>query len=191
MTSWLLALFLAGPAPAADADKATLKMVEFFIKAPVSELPPDHIEEFLAVDPDTLPKKLREPYKGKRLELYTLKQLSAGKKKGFFRMPEQDCAIPKDAKSNDIKALKFAGYEEIPEDEKDCVEKITHCNEHQLMCEFTLQIVIETVGKKKKERVRHIFLHQNDPLMAVVAQCRAGVGGQTNFFGTLKPSCAH
>ena len=196
----IAAIFLvltAGAARAADgdkpeADKATIKMVEFFIKAPMSDLPAGHIDDFLAIDPETLPVKLRDSFKGKRLELYTMKQLAGSKKKGAFRMPDAACDIPKDAKSNDLKALKFAGYDEITDDEENCVMRITHCTEHDMLCEFTLQIVIETIMKKKKPlKLKHLLLHQNDPLMAVVAECRAGVGGQTNFFGTLKPSCSH
>lgn len=182
------AVLAADDKPAATPDQ--IKMVEFFVKAPASDLPAGHIDEFLAIEPDSLPKKLQQPFKAKRLELYTLKQLSAGKKKGVFRMPQADCDIPRDAKSNDLKALGMAGYAEITDDEENCVVKISHCTERDMMCEFTLQIVIETVGKKK-QRVRHLLLHQNDPLQAIVAECRAGVGGQTNFFGALKPSCSH
>jgi len=187
----LMAADEAKPAPSpADAD--TVKMVEFFIKAPVSDLPADHIQDFMAVDPDTLPKKLVEPFKGKRLELYTLKQEAAGKKRGVYRMPEKDCEITKDAKSDDLAALKFAGYQEITDDEEKCVEEHTKCNEHDMLCEFSLQIAVETIvlKNKKKTRIRHLFLHQNDVLMGVVAECREGVGGQTNFFGTMKPTCA-
>jgi hypothetical protein len=194
----MLILGLAHPALAADdakapapADADTVKMVEFFIKAPVSDLPADHIQDFMDVNPDSLPKKLVEPFKGKRLELYTLKQEAAGKKRGVYRMPEKDCEITKDAKSDDLAALKIAGYQEITDDEEKCVEEHTKCTEHDMLCEFSLQIAVETVVKKnKKTRIRHLFLHQNDVLMAVVAECRADVGAATNFFGTMKPACA-
>ena len=181
---------LGTSARAGDADKDTVKMVEYFLKAPVSDLPAGHIDEFLNIDPETLPKKLRERFKGKRLELYTLRRLSASKKKGTYRTPEPDCEAPKEGKSNDVGALKMAGYVELFEEDLICIEKETHCTPHDLMCEFTLQIFVEVKGKKKLSR---FFMHENDVMMGVVAGCRgkSGAGQQTNFFGVMKPLCQH
>jgi len=82
----------------------------------------------------------------------------------------------------------MAGYVELFEDDLLCVEKETKCTPHDLMCEFTLQSVVEIKGKKKNLRY---FMHQNDIIMGIVAGCRGknGVGKQTNFFGTMKPLC--
>src|SRR5437879_4474794 len=85
-------------APQSAKDKAD--MVKYFLKTPVEDLPSNHIDEFLAIDPESLPKKLREKYRGKRLELYTLKRLAASKKKASLRTPEPDCDISKEYKSS-------------------------------------------------------------------------------------------
>ena len=191
MTALLLLLLASSPVLAGGkASPETVKEVEAFLKAPTSELPPDKIDDFLAIDPDSLPAKLRTPFRAKRVELYTLKQLAEGKKKGTIRTPDADCSIPKDAKSGEAKILLMAGYSEITGDELDCVKSRTKCTERDLMCEFSLQEVVERVGKKKEIKYR-FFFHERDPMMAVVAGCRGGTGGQTNFFGRGGPICSH
>ena len=69
--------------------------------------------------------------------------------------------------------------------------KSTKCTEHDLMCEFTLRIIIEKykVGKKKFKR-RRLFLHGKDPLMALVGRYRQGGKGPNKFFGVGGPTCA-
>ncbi|MBI3551091.1 MAG: hypothetical protein HY077_01120 [Elusimicrobia bacterium] len=187
----ILALaLLPGPAGAAEAAKDTIQMVEYFLKTPIADLPAGSVEQFLAVDPESLPKKLRERYKGRRLELYTLKRVAQGKKKGTLRTPEPDCDAPKDAKSGEIGVLKAAGYEELFETDLVCIERESKCTPHDLMCEFTLQIFVEKKGKKKISR---FFMYKSDVMMGIVAVCRdeVRVGKQTNFFGVMKPLCQH
>ncbi len=177
-----LSLGWAGEAPTV-LDKDTLAMVEAFLKLPTQNLPPEHIPRFLAVKPSTLPKKLRTAFAAKRLELYTLKQMADGKRKGSVRMPEKDCAVPQDAKSTSVTILLMAGFVEISEEEEIYLKDETHCSERAMMCEFSLQIILERIGRKGTPH-RRFFLHPNDPLFALVGEYRAvGRRRQTNFFG--------
>ncbi len=183
-----LSLGWAADAPAV-VDKDTLAMVQAFLKVPTQNLPAEHVEQFLAVDPDSLPKKLRTPFRAKRLELYTFKQMADGKRKGDVRMPEKECGIPADAKSNSAKILMLAGYAEISEAEEKFVTDETHCSERALMCEFSLQIVVEKVGRKGAA-YRRLFLHTKDPLFGLVGQYRdVGRVRQTHFFGEGHAVC--
>ncbi|MBI5241330.1 MAG: hypothetical protein HY926_12730 [Elusimicrobia bacterium] len=178
---------LKAEAPAAD-DK--VKLVQAFLDMPTAELPADLVPEFLAVDPATLPEKLREPFAAKRLELYALKQIVGGKKRGAVRMPEENCAIEKEAKADSARILMMAGFGPITEDEERFVMDKTNCTERDLMCEFSLQIVGVKAAKKKPAH-RLLFLHLRDPLMALVGQYREmGRVKQTNFFGIGGPVCA-
>jgi hypothetical protein len=174
----------------APAAKDTVELVKAFLQTPTEQLPPDFIPEFLGIDPETLPKKLQQPYLAKRLELYTLKQLVEGKKKGIVRMPDADCSIPKESKSDSAGVLKMAGYETITDDEERWVMDKTKCTERDLMCEFTLQVV-NTKGKKPGSERRLLFLNPRDPIFALIGQYRAvGRQKQTNFFGIGSPTCA-
>jgi len=177
------------PAGAQEEAKDKVALVQAFLKTPTAELSPELIPVFVAVDPAELPPKLRKPFAAKRLELYTLKQIADGRKKGGVRMPEADCSIPKEAKSGSIGVLKMAGYEEISNEEEKFVEKETKCTERDLMCEFSLQIVMEKTAKSQETR-HYYFLHTRDPLFGVVAQYRQGHSGQTHFFGLGAPVCA-
>ena len=187
----LLLALLAGPCRA-EPDHDTLKMVEVFVQTPVADLPSEHIDEFLAVDAGTLPKKLREPYQRRKLELMTLKQLSHAKKKGILIASDDKCEIPHEAKSGEIKMLKYVGYQEIAVDEKEWVEKKTKCTEHQMLCDFTLQIVDE---KKRPPRRRYFLYCKSaacDPLYVLIGTYRAKIRGEsTKFFGSGGPSCTH
>lgn len=195
MTRLLLALLVpACSVFAADdakppASPEIVKSVDEFVKTPMSDLPPDAIEGFLRVDPSTLPKRLQEPYRSRRLELYTLKQMVDSKKKGMIRMMDKTCDVPEETNAATAGVLKGAGYGEITAEDVNCSMERTHCSEKELMCEFTLREVVEVAkGGKKKYR---FFLHPNDPLMAIVTACRGNTGGQTNFFGAMTPTCTH
>lgn len=177
-------------AVSASLDSDTLDMVKAFLAVPTEQLPAEHIPRFLAVDPEALPVKLRQRYLAKRVELYTLKQIADGEKRGIVRMPEDDCAIPKDIHSGIITILKIAHYVEITEDEEKYLEDHTHCTERDLMCEFSLQLVVKREAKTKEPR-RTLFLYVKDPLMNLVGRYREqGRDRQTNFFGVAGVSCA-
>lgn len=175
----------ADPAPAADPDD--IKLVRLFLKTPTADLPQEAIPHFLAIDPDTLPKSLRERFLGKRLELYSLKQIADNKPKGMIRSPAPECDVVQQAKSQDLAALRLAGYEEITADDERCLMKFTHCTERGLMCEFSLQVVDE--HRKKGPTLRHYFLFPNDPMQSVLVTCRPGYTPDNNFFSAMKPSC--
>jgi hypothetical protein len=183
----------ASPAP---LDIDTLEMVKAFLKLPVNELPADFIPRFLAVDPAALPGKLRRPYEAKRLELYSLRQLGQTKKKGIVILPDDRCEVPKDAKSQDISILMSAGYQEITEEEERWLTQRTRCTEHDMLCEFSLQVLDEKVGAgHKARRRRRYFLFCGaacDPLMVLVGVHRAHVKDpNTNFFGVnASPVCS-
>jgi hypothetical protein len=179
-------------APVSSGETATpetIKGVEKFLKTPVNELPTESIEGFLRVDPNTLPAKLQDKYKARRIELYTLKQLAEGKKKGLMRMMDKTCNIPEETKGGSGGVYQAAGYNEIDGSEVDCASKRTGCSTQEMMCEFTLRLVIETDPKGKKKY--RWFLNPRDPLMAIVTACRGGTGDNSNFFGGMTASCTH
>lgn len=173
-------IILAAEAAALDAD--TKAMVEAFLKMPVEQMPPDHIGRFMAVKAEDLPEKLRPKFEARKLELSTLRHISATKKKGFVRMPEKDCAVPDDTKAAGAAIFKLAGYGEIDEAEVLYLTDRTKCTVEELMCEFSLRVVVEKAAKGKKKTT--FMLHQNDVLWGMIAQYRSGSKGtQTNFFG--------
>ena len=190
----LVIALLAGVSAAEAAEKShEQKLVEYFVNTPINELPPENVEEFMAVDPAKLPEKLRPKFEGRKLELQTLRQLATNKKKGTIRTPEKDCAVPDEAKSQDPKALKMGGFEEITDGEEHCVMEKTQCTERDMLCEFSLQIIVQRHPKTHKVVGRRLFLYPTDPLMALVASCRSksGAGGNTNFFGQASVLCSH
>jgi hypothetical protein len=193
MKAALLALLCLVSAAEAAEKSHEQKLVEYFVNTPVSELPPENVNEFMAVDPQKLPAKLRPKFEARKLELNTMKQLAAGKKRGSIRTPEKNCDVPDEAKSDQPAALKMAGFEEIQDDEEEWILKQTQCTERDLLCEFSLQIVVERDPKTKKVKRRRYYLYPTDPLMAIVASYRSqsGAGGNTNFFGRGSLLCSH
>ncbi len=192
MLALILVAALAATKPCyAALDSQTEKELPRFVKMSVSDMNPDYIEHMLSIDPADVPAKHRKAFDAKRLELYTMKQLGEGKRKGTIRMPDKACSVPKEAKSEDIKVLQMAGYLEIYENEMVYLETNTHCTERQMACEFSLQVVHEHVPGKKEVRTRY-FLHSKDPLMALVGQYRESGGHHdTNFFGqNTFPQCS-
>jgi hypothetical protein len=187
MIPLLLAALVLSPARAAESSQEDAALVEKFLKTDTADLPPGAIDHFMQVDPQSVPAKLRKKFEAKKFELLTLKQLAEGKKKGVIRTPEKNCAVPTEVKSNEARILLMAGYEEVTSDDVQCVMERTHCNEQQLMCEFTLQIVIEKKGAQKKYR---FFFHPKDPIFAIIAACRKSTGGQNNFFSAMTATCS-
>ena len=162
-----------------SADTETVKFVQYLVKTPAQELQANWIDHFIAIDPETLPKKLRNPFNAKKLELYTLRQLSESKKKGLLVRTGDDCSIPKEAKSMLIGLLRMARYQEIFEDEEQFVIDKTQCSQKE-----------QKKPGEKSVRKRY-FMHPNDPLMALVEEYRASAEHRnTNFFGIgAFPSC--
>jgi hypothetical protein len=158
-------------------------VVERFIQMDVSDMTPSFIESMMAVEEKDVPAKLRKRFRAKKFELYTYRQLGEGNRKGTVRIPDKDCAVAGEVKSQDIEMLLSVGFVEILENEVDYLKKNTRCSERKMMCEFTLQIVLER-EKKRKELKKRFFLHAKDPLMALVSEYRTkGANHDTPFFG--------
>lgn len=187
----LLLLALALPlcaAPAEKLDKDTLEMVEAFLKIPTEKLPPPHIGKFLAVDPAALPEKLRGKFEAKRLELRTMQHIAKKKVQGSIRMVEaKACAAPEETTATGAAVYKAAGYIEIEWSDVEYCMTRTKCTIEDLMCEFSLRILVET---RKGKKFNRYFVHERDPLQAVIEEGRTvGRNRNTNFFGGMQPVC--
>lgn len=191
----LLAASVAQAAPAAKASSATVKLVEFFLKTPTGDLPPEQVPDFIAVDAATLPSKLQTPFESKRFELLALKKNSDSKYKPPLRMlgkdppGEDQCGPPKDMAT--AKLLAQVGFSEVTQDEVEYLMHETKCTECELRVEFTLTIVATPPVKKGGKKQLHYFFHANDPIMTLLASYRAGTKNvNTNFFGiSAGPKC--
>ncbi len=197
----LLAAFLlaAGPARAASpqtdaatstatvktaaADKSTLDLVNYFLKGELSEANPKLVAPFLAVNIETLPKKLRNKTAARQVEVTALLRIHDTKKKGIFVQPAENCSAKDFVKPLSL-APAFSGYVEVTEDELRYIQDKTKCTEIDLGCKFSLLIFFE----KKKDRI--LKFHPNDPNTALVAEYRDKKGGNTHFFG-MGYNCMH
>jgi len=185
----LVFLCLAVPAFADGPDEATkIKMVEYMLKTPMNEANPDLVAGFMKLDPETLPKKLRDKARGKQMEIDAIVKLHKGKKKGPFRFPVA-CEIKRYEGPEGIRIMNYIiGNEEIAWEEEEYIEKKANCTEEQLICEFSLNIVL--MKRKDKPPLKRYFLMGQDPLMALVAEKRAGGASAGNaYFQELKPTC--
>jgi hypothetical protein len=184
----LLLLLAAASASAAGMDEATTrKLIDKVLAVPTAEVDPRLVDPFLALDPETAPKPKRKKVAARQIEIRTLFKLHDTKKKGAILQPVPGCTVESGVKSHaQVDAYKFAGYEEVQEDERDEVEKRTMCTETDMVCQFSL-VIFHDKGSKKPRR---IFFHANDPLMAIVAGIRGKAGGQTKFFGLGGVTCS-
>ena len=188
--AFLVAALAACPLRAADvqkstatADSKTVELAEYFIKVPTAEANPKLVTPFLAIDTETLPKKMRRKAKAKQFEIQTLLKLHDTKKMGFLIRPMEGCA-EKDFVLPLGQAATFLsmGYEEITEDELDFVKSKTKCEEIDLGCRFSMKLFFT------KPKPRRLMFAASDPIMAIVAESR-GKHGNTNFFGGPGFSC--
>jgi len=174
------------PEPGVTASSTTIKMVEHFTTVETADLPVEAIPEFMAVDPKTLPSRLRTKYQAKKLELAALKKNADGKKKGFFRRmgnDKQALCVPEEGDEQTVALLPQMGFEPITEDEEKFLMQKTNCSECELNEDFSLTMYIVPPKKKGDKGIRYLFLSQNDPLMGLIASYRAGGTGPTAFFG--------
>ena len=191
MNALFLALLLSCSAAEKKADADTVKLVNQVLKVQIADIPPEAIEAFLAVDGESLPKKIQKRFEARKIELYTLKHLADGKKKksNWRIINPEECSRPKESSSQEIGLLMLAGFGKVSADEVAYTESKSKCTQRDMMCEFSLQVIIEKKGKEEK---RTYLIHGNDPLMAYVSEYRAGMsGGNTNFFGMMKANCTH
>jgi hypothetical protein len=186
-----LLLCLAGTAalgaePPDDATK--LKIVEYMLKTPTEDASPAVIEPFLAIDPQTLPKKLQSKAYAKQLEVKTLLKLHDTKKKGSWLKPSEGCTADTFIKpTKEIPIYQSFGYAEVDQEDVDTVSKRTHCKEIEFGCQFSMIIFFDRDAKKPKPR--RLFFMQTDPIMALIGAAHSHVGGGNYFGGGL--SCAH
>jgi len=179
------------------ADTETIRFVELFVNAHTSDLPPEKVPDFLAVDPKTLPSKLRTGWLEKREELLALKKISDGARKPTVRRIDvpppgaRDC-LPLEGEAADA-VLRSAGFSDVEEHEVQFIQDQTNCTECELMVEFTLEKALKhSKGKKGKATTRtYYFLHPKDPLWNLVGAFRAGNRNPfgTPFFGVGHPRC--
>jgi hypothetical protein len=168
-------------------------MVEAFLKAPVNQMPPDQVDRFMAVDPQTLPKKLRTPFRNRVVELEAVMKAFQAKKKGFVIMPYDTCDTAK--KDESASTLLNAGYQEITDSEEAYLIRQTKCTEMDQRCDFTLRTVDEPPTKTKKGQRRYfLYCHMScDPLMILIGFERKHINDRgTDFFGIPSyPNCVH
>jgi hypothetical protein len=194
----LAAFFLAaGPVRAADpkpdaaataivpADKTTLDLVKYLLKADMADVDPKLIDPFLAVKLETLPKQLQRKAEMKQIEIRTLIKLHNTKKKGMFVPPTNDDCSEKDLVKpmSQLGLYPSPGFEEVTEDQLKYVMDNTKCTEVDLGCRFSLLIFYE----KKKDRI--LKFASSDPIMGIVAASKSGGGGSHLFGSGL--SCLH
>jgi hypothetical protein len=173
----------AAAAPA-EADATTLQVVDVVLKTPTSDVDPRLIDPFMAVKPESLPKKLRLKVQEKQIEISTLIRLHDTKKKGTLIQPAEGCdeksfVLPLSQKGI-YQAIQFV---DVNEDELKYVMDTTKCTEVDLGCRFSLKIFYT------KPKPRALMFHENDPIMALVAASHGG-GTGTHFFG-MGLTCMH
>ncbi|MDD5301892.1 MAG: hypothetical protein PHS14_02200 [Elusimicrobia bacterium] len=191
MKALALILCLAGFAAAADSsgpDEATrIKIAEYMLKTPMDEADPTLVSGFMKLDTAALPKKLRDKARAKQMEIDAIVKIHKGKKKGPFRFPT--ACQPKRYGPEGVRIMGLIiGNEEIAYEEEEYVELKTGCTEDQLMCEFSLNVVV--IPRPGTSPLRRYYLMAADPIMALVAEKRGGGASAGNqYFQELKPSC--
>lgn len=192
MKALALIMCLAGYAAAADStgpdEKTRIKMVEYMLKTPMNEADPALVAGFMKLDTLSLPKKLQDKARAKQMEIDAIVKIHNGKKKGPFRFPAA-CEIKRYEGPEGIRIMGYIiGNEEIAIEEEEYIELKGNCTEDQLLCEFSLNIVL--MKRKDKPPLKRYFLMSQDPLMAFVAEKRGGGASVGNkYFAELKPSC--
>jgi len=193
MKALVLALLLAGPAFSAETgpDEATrIKIAEYMLKTPMDEADPTLVSGFMKLDPEALPKKLRDKVRGKQMEIDAVVKIHKGKKKGPFRFPAA-CQPKYYDGPEGIRTMNLIiGNVEIAGEEEEYLELKGNCTEEQLMCEFSLNVVRMKPLAKGKLPYKRYFMMEQDPLMAWVAEKRGGGASAGNrYFQEMKPSC--
>jgi len=179
--------FAAAAEPESGPDEATrIKIAEYMLKTPLNEADPSLVSGFMKLDTEALPKKLREKARGKQMAIDAMVKLNEGKKKGPFRDPVPTCN-PKYYGPEGVRIMAMMGSEEIESDEEEFIEQKSNCPEAQLMCEFSLNVIV--IPRKGKPPLRRYYLMPMDPLMAFVAQKRGGGKTGGNYFEETKPTC--
>ncbi|MBI4676847.1 MAG: hypothetical protein HY748_04630 [Elusimicrobia bacterium] len=204
MAALLLGLSCEGlaagkPAKAASkqADPETIKLVEFFVQAPVADLPPEAVPYFMEVDTGALPTRLLHRYLAKRVELQSLKRLAEGKGKGSLRRlgqdPQTTCGDPDILTPQALGLLRKMGFNEYKDTEVSFLMKETSCTQCELRSEFTLTVIqLQAKPGRKRPAVRFLF-RDDDPIIALLAHYYSGTRPRnTSFFGIGgSPKCRY
>jgi hypothetical protein len=191
MKTIALLLCLAGAswADPIGPDEATrIKIAEYMLRTPMNEADPALVAGFMKLDAAALPKKLRDKALAKQMEVDAIVKIHKGKKKGPFRFPSPNC-VPKRYGPEGVRVMSLiSGNSEIAWEEEEYVELKTNCTEDQLICEFSLNVVV--IPRPGKPPLKRFYLMEADPLMALVGEKRSGGGSAGNkYFQELKPSC--
>ncbi len=184
-----LAGFAAAAGPSGPDEKTRIKIVEYMLKTPVNEADPALVLGFMKLHAAALPKKWQDKARAKQMEIDAIVKIHDGKKKGPFRFPSPACTPKRYHGPEGVRIMgMIMSNTEIEWEEEDYIEKKTDCSEDQLICEFSLNVVI--IERKGKSPLKRFYLMENDPLMAIVAERRGGGGSSGNkYFQELKPSC--
>jgi hypothetical protein len=152
------------------------------LKTPLNEAKTAVIEPFLAIDTETLPKKLRVKARAKQVEVKTLLKLHDTKKKGNVLQSLPGCSAGQFVKHpRELPFFQQVGYAEVNEDDVEAVKTRTLCTDDDLTCQFSMLIFYDPDAKPKKPR--RLFLLPNDPLMIMIEAAKKKVQGG-NYFGT-------
>ncbi|MFH1725151.1 MAG: hypothetical protein ABII00_11105 [Elusimicrobiota bacterium] len=177
------------------ASSDTIRLVEFFLAAETGDLPYEAVPQFMEVDPEALPRRLRDRYRAKRTELLALRKIAEGKKKPPLRrlgVEDEPVCSEKVESQRYVDTLLSMGFLPITEDEENFLIQKTKCTECELQEEFSLTVVIVPPKKKKGRPTRHLLLKDSDPLALLVElyrEARGNITG-TKFFGVgMQPAC--
>lgn len=195
MSALLLAALIpalgSAPARAAALSKTDLEVVAYVLKTDVPDLNPTLTSHFLSLDLSGLPEKKKLPAMAKKVAIEETLKVHEGKKKGTIRTVPAGAAScqPERHPPEYIRVLMFPppSFEEVEEEHVDCVERKTGCTEDDLICEFSVKVIVVPKTKARPAHKR-FFFHMLSPIMAKVAECR-GKGGSTNFFGSMVVAC--
>ena len=172
--------------------KATA-LVELFLKTPVDQLPADEVDEFMAVDAQKLPERLRGPCEAKKAQLRALRKVYELENGGGPRSgapAPKGCSAPLEGGEALVQYLGKAGFALITRQEKDWLAANTHCTQKQMMCEFSLTVVQRKAKDKRKPKTWYL-LHAKDPLYMLVGMKRQGQvrQGSGSFGESSFPTC--
>lgn len=188
-----LALGLSGSAGAAAPipdEQTKIKIAEYMIKVRPDEADPKLVAGFMDIDVQTLPKRLREKAKAKQIQIDAIVRIHKGRRKGSTRIVPASCQPKRYYGDEGLRVMRLVGGgEEIAPEEEDYIERKTNCSEDQLICEFSLNVVV--YPREGKPPMKRYFLMSADPLMALVAEQRAGFGPskQPRYFQEALPTC--
>ncbi len=184
-----LAAFTVASDSSGPDEKTRIQMVEYMLKTPTGEADPVLVSGFMSLDATALPKKLRDKARGKQMEIGALVKINKGKKRGPLRIIAPGCEVKRYGPEGVRVMQLIQDNSEIAIEEEEYIEKRGQCTEDQLICEFTLNVVV--IPQPGKKPIKRYWLMEKDPMMAWIGEFRArGAVTSTNYFQELKPRCS-